>query len=114
MQTVARGGSSYRVADPAWTDPLDGRYSMQFGGRWNAPGSHPVVYLNADIETARANVRRLLDHQLRDSPFTVEDLEPSELPALVTVTSPVLEHLDLVTSEGCTTSGLPSTYPLDT
>jgi hypothetical protein len=113
METIERGGDGFRVAAPDWDDPLDGSYSMRFGGRWNAPRSHPVVYLNADRETARANARRFLDDQLRGSPFTVEDLAPSELPLLITVISPALEHLDVVTPGGCEANGLPETYPLD-
>ena len=35
---MRRGGDYLRVADPAWADPLDGRFSARRGGRWNPPG----------------------------------------------------------------------------
>jgi hypothetical protein len=113
VKTITRGGIGYRVADPEWEDPLDGRYSMKFGGRWNSPGSFPVVYLNADLTTAKSNARRLLDTRLRGSPFSVDDLELTQLPLLVTVRSHLLEHVDVVTTAGMVANGLPSTYPLD-
>ena len=49
------------------------------GGRWNPPGAFAALYLCRDVETARANARRLLDGQ----PFTFDDLLPERLPALV-------------------------------
>jgi len=48
-----------RVADPGWEDPLDARWAGRTGGRWNPPGSHPTLYLNADLETARLQILRL-------------------------------------------------------
>lgn len=113
MELVERAGEYYRVADPAWSDPLDGSHSMQFGGRWNAPGSFPVTYLNADLGTAKANARRLLTEQLRGQPFRAEDLHPTELPVLISVDLPVDRYLNVVTNAGCTDSGLPATYPDD-
>jgi RES domain-containing protein len=113
VELGARGGEYHRVADPSWSEPLDGSYSMQFGGRWNAPGSFPVTYLSADLGTAKANARRLLTHRLSGQPFRAEDLDPTELPVLVSVEVPDDRYLDVVSDAGCARSGLPATYPDD-
>ena len=113
MEVIDREGEYYRVADSAWSDPLDGSYSMRFGARWNAPGSFPVTYLNADVGTARANARRFLTEGLQGQPFSVEDLDPAELPVLVSTDVPDGQYLDVVTRPGCVGNGLPPTYPSD-
>lgn len=113
MELIVRGGEYYRVADPAWEDPLDGSYSMRFGGRWNAPASFPVIYFNADLGTARANARRFLTEQFAGQPFSAEDLDPSELPVLVSSDIPPDRYLDVVTRAGIVANGLPATYPGD-
>ena len=113
MEFIERSGECHRVADPSWQDPLSGAYSMRFGGRWNAPGSFPVVYLNADIPTARANARRHLTEQLRGYPYGAQDLDPSELPVLVSTDLPQHDYLDIVTDGGIDGVGLPVTYPKD-
>ena len=51
--TVRRGGEYNRLADPAWQDPLDTSFAKSMGGRWNAPGSFEVLYLNRDVRVAR-------------------------------------------------------------
>lgn len=108
FRTVRRGGEYHRVADPAWKRPLDGRYAMEAGGRWNPPGSFPAVYLNADVATARANVARRLEGR----PFAPEDLDPAEAPVLVSTRVKPGAFVDIVTDEGCVAAGLPATYPL--
>ncbi|HUY21390.1 MAG TPA: RES domain-containing protein [Acidimicrobiales bacterium] len=113
MEVIERGGEHCRVADPDWEDLLDGSYSMRFGGRWNAPGSFPVIYLNADLDTARANARHLLTERLRGQPFMAEDLDPAQLPVLVWAAAPARRYLDVVTRDGIVANGLPTTYPLD-
>ena len=107
FRTVRRGGRYLRVADPSWDDPLDGSYSKRLGGRWNAPGSYPVVYLNAGLTGARANVRR----KLEGLPYGPEDLEPSAAPLLVITEVGTDEHVDVVTDEGCRAARLPASYP---
>ena len=78
------------------------------GGRWNAPGTFAVLYLCRDVETARANARRLLEGQ----PFTFDDLLPERLPALVETTVPEARYVDAVTARGLASLELPATYPL--
>lgn len=106
---IKRGGPHYRLADPDWDNPLDGSYSRMRGGRWNAPGTFPVVYLNASRATARANVRR----RFAGRPYAVEDLAPQEAPDLVETRLPALDYVDVVSDDGCLAAGLPSTYPKD-
>lgn len=113
MEVIDRDGEYYRVADPAWGDPLDGSYSMRLGGRWNAAGSFPVTYLNADLGTARANARHFLTEKLSGQPFAAEDFERSELPVLISLDLPRRGYLDVVTREGIVRNGLPITYPAD-
>ncbi len=108
-QYVVRAGTYFRVAEPGWDDPLDGAYSMTAGGRWNAPGSFPVVYLNREQPTARANVDRLF----RGAPYTVLDMRPEMRPVLIRTTVPEGAFVDAVTADGLDALGLPTTYPLD-
>lgn len=97
------------MADPSWTNPLRGRYAQQRGGRWNPPGSFPVVYLNSTGKVARANLRR----RFAGLPYGPESLDPVEAPVLVTTHVPEASYMDLLTEEGCAAAGLPKTYPLD-
>lgn len=106
---VSRGGSYFRVADPAWPDPLDGLPGVATGGRWNEPGSFPVVYLNR----TRSLARKFVAHKLRDQPYSPEDLDLATGPALVTVDLENEDHADVVTNEGCIAAGLPGSYPRD-
>jgi hypothetical protein len=96
-----------RVADPGWRDPLDGRYARARGGRWNPPESFPVVYLCASIAVARAVVLGRLEGQ----PFGPEDLDRRTAPVLVGASVPQHRYVDIVTGRGCTSAGLPETYP---
>ena len=50
----------WRIADPAWTNPLDPSFAQRQGGRWNPPGSFPTLYLNEDTATARRNLRAFI------------------------------------------------------
>ena len=66
MRHLRRGGPYLRVADTGWRRPLAREYSLVAGGRWNAPGSFGVVYLNATPAVARAQVRIKARHGLRE------------------------------------------------
>lgn len=107
LRGVRRGGDYLRVANPSWEDPLDGAYARDAGGRWNAPESFPVVYLNRAIEVARANVRRLFAGQ----PYGPEDLDPREAPVLVETLVAEDDYVDVVSDAGCRAAGLPASYP---
>lgn len=98
----------YRVADGKWGDPLDPTFAQRFGGRWNPPDSHPTLYLNEDLHTARAQIARMLD----GSPVRPDDLDPPYV--LVTATLPSRQVVaDAVTDVGLDALGLPATYPMD-
>ena len=84
MITVEIGGTYSRVADPDWDDPLDTDFSVATGGRWNAPGTFPVLYLNETLGAARANVFMRLAEQRRLG-ITLDMLDPLGLPVLVDV-----------------------------
>src|SRR6266508_774324 len=109
MRTIERGGGYLRVADPAWDDPLDGAYARQAGGRWNPPGSFPVVYLCGTVAVARGVVLRRLEGQQ----FGPEDLDPDSAPVLFEATVPRDRYVDAITARGLSSLGLPRTYPLD-
>ena len=113
MESLERGGAYLRCASPSWSDPFDGSYSMRFGGRWNGPGTFPVVYLNANRETAKANARRLLTKGFNSVFVSAEDLDPSELPTLIATIVLDEQYIDIVSDGGCAAAGLPTTYPLD-
>ena len=106
---VTRGGVYVRVADPDWDDPLSGAHAKARGGRWNAPGAFPVVYLNGDVRVARANLLQ----RFEGLPYGPEDLEPSAGPMLVSTVVPEDAFVDVVSDAGCIAVGLPPTYPSD-
>ena len=99
-----------RVADPAWSDPLDPSFAARRGGRWNPPGSHPTLYLNEDVATARANVAAFIGAW----PYEPEELRDEAAPVLVSATLPRSQQVaDVHTAAGVAAVGLPATYPLD-
>lgn len=105
--TINAGGRHVRVADPDWDDPLDGAYARDNGGRWNRPGSYPVVYLNRTLKAARLNCL----HKYRDLPYGPEDLDESEAPVLVATDVPDGEHADCISDSGLKGWNLPTSYP---
>jgi RES domain-containing protein len=109
MRRLARGGAYFRIADPGWADPLDASYSQARGGRWNPPGRFPVLYLNRDRRTSRANLQR----KFAGRPYGPEMLDPAQAPVLIETVVDRADFVDAVTDEGCIDLGLPVTYPLD-
>jgi len=104
------GWTWWRIADPAWTDPLDPSFAMQCGGRWNPPDSYPTLYLNEDPVTARLNLRAFI----AEWPYEPEDLRSDTGPALVGATLPRNQRVVEVHSPaGVRAAGLPATYPFD-
>ena len=100
----------WRVADPAWSDPLDASSAGRSGGRWNPPDSFPVLYLNEDRMTARLNLRAFIE----DWPYEPEDLRDDTAPALVGCVLPGRQIVcEAHSSAGLRAAGLPATYPLD-
>ena len=109
MRHVRRGGAYFRIADADWADPLNAAYSLVHGGRWNPPSSFPVLYLNRDVRTSRANLSR----KFAGRPYGPEMLDPARAPVLIQTTVKEAPFVDAVTDEGCVDLGLPITYPLD-
>jgi hypothetical protein len=96
-----------RVADPEWTNPLDPSFAAVHGGRWNPPGSFPVLYLNADVSTASMRLARMLEGW----PVSLDDLDDEGF-VLVAATLPRAQDCaDAVSAEGLVSLGLPATYP---
>lgn len=109
-ETLADRHQWWRIADPSWKDPVDPTFAQQRGGRWNAVGSHPTLYLNEDVVTARMNMELFSAAW----PYEPQDLRPERAPVLVGVTLPRSQIVaDAHTPEGLTGLGLPLTYPLD-
>jgi hypothetical protein len=102
------GHTWWRVADAAWDDPLDATWADRAGGRWNAPGDGPTLYLNADVATARAQVPRMLAGTAIDP----EDLRDDAPFVLIPVRLPSRQRVaDATTDTGLVALGLPRTYP---
>ncbi len=100
----------WRIANPAWANPLDPRFAQQQGGRWNPPGSFPALYLNEDMVTARLNLFDFISKW----PYEPEDLRDNTGPALVGCSLPRRQVVcDACSSAGVRAVGLPDTYPLE-
>lgn len=101
------GGRYFRVVDWHWHDPLDASHSARPpGGRWN-PAGLPCLYLNADVQTARANAL----HRFAGRPVSIDDVDPASAPHLVEVEVPPGTAADAFSEAGLKAVGLPSTYP---
>ena len=100
-----------RVAQRDWADPLDTSFAQRQGGRWNPPNSWPTLYLNRDLDTARAQIARLLAR----TPITPDDLadDAYELLAVTLPTADSADIVDIVSHEGVTAADLPATFPHD-
>ncbi len=109
-ETLADAHVWWRIADPAWADPLDPTFAAKRGGRWNPAGSFPTLYLNEDPVTARLNLRRFI----ADWPYEPEDLRDDAGPILVGAHLPRRQTVcDAHTRRGVAAADLPASYPLD-
>jgi hypothetical protein len=97
-----------RVADPLWTNPLDPSFAAASGGRWNPRDSFPVLYLNADVITARLQIDRIAE----DHPFTADDLDDDAYLLVATTLPRSQTCADAVSRAGLKSLGLPPSYPL--
>jgi hypothetical protein len=106
--TVGPEDLFWRVADTSWDDPMDPTWADRAGGRWNAPGDGATLYLNADLDTARAQIARMLLNTAID----VEDLRDDAPFVAVPVRLPARQRVaDATTDLGLVALGLPRTYP---
>lgn len=109
-ERLSDGWTWWRIADPAWADPLDPSFAAKRGGRWNPPDSFPTLYLNEDRVTARLNLRAFIARW----PYEPEDLRPDSGPVLVGAVLPrAQDACDVHTPAGVRGAGLPAAYPLD-
>jgi RES domain len=106
---VDRGGPYVRVADPGWRRPLDPSYAAARGGRWNPPGSFPVIYLCRTPEVAR----QVVLGRFEGLPYGLLDVRADRRPVLVDTDVPPHRAVDVVTEAGCRAASLPTTYPYD-
>jgi len=91
-------------------NPLDPDYARRVGGRWNPPRAYPVLYLNADLTTARSQLERMLE----GSPVSLDDLDEDAF-VLIAARLPKQQRCaDAVSAAGLRALGLPGSYPLDT
>jgi hypothetical protein len=98
-----------RVAAASWKNPLDPNYAHQTGGRWNPPNVYPVLYLNGDLATARAQLERMLE----GFPAGLDDLDDDAF-VLVAARLPKRQRCaDAASAAGLKALGLPGSYPLD-
>lgn len=98
-----------RVASPEWDQPLDPSFAKTTGGRWNPANSFPILYLNANVVTARLQIERMLE----GTASTPDDLADDAY-VLVAARLPLNQSAaDAVTDEGLNALNLPASYPLD-
>lgn len=107
---LSEGHRWLRVADEAWDevwdDPLDPAFAHRHGGRWNPPNSYATLYLNENLDTARAQIHKMLE----GSPVRPEDIDQGY--ALIAATLPSRQDVaDAVTDTGLAALGLPDAYP---
>jgi len=105
--TTKKSGTYYRVCDPLWSNCCDSSFSERSGGRWNPPDAFPVLYLNATIETARANAQKVYDGEA----YGLFDLNPVARPHLQVVNLVASNPVDAISLEGLHALGLPGSYP---
>ena len=109
-ETLSDAHVWWRIADPGWVDPLDPGFAQRSGGRWNPPGSFPVLYLNEDVATAQGNLHAFIARW----PYEPEDLRDDRGPMLVGCVLPRRQMVcDAHSPAGVRAAGLPRSYPLD-
>ncbi len=86
---------------------VDGTYAQREGGRWNPPGSFPVLYTSCTEAVAIANLR----HRYRGSPFQPWELDEADQADLYGLDVDQDRLVDAVSNAALAGIGLPSTYP---
>jgi len=109
-ELLPEGHEWLRIAEASWADPLDPSFAAGRGGRWNPPDSHPTLYFNEDLVTARLNLR----HFIEGWPYEPEDLRNDTGPVLVHALLPRKQVVaDVHSREGVAAVKLPAGFPLD-
>ncbi|HVA37856.1 MAG TPA: RES domain-containing protein [Candidatus Dormibacteraeota bacterium] len=107
MRHIIRGGRYFRIGARAWQNLRDTSYAKALGGRWNVAGSFGALYLNATIEVAAANARRLHEGEL----YSLDDLRPEMQPDLVPFDVERRPFVDAVGRNGLRALRLPPRTP---
>lgn len=110
VELLPNGWTWWRIANRAWSDPLDPAFAQACGGRWNPPRSYPTLYLNEERTTARLNLRQFVSQW----PYEPEELRSENGPVLIGATLPRDQRVcDAHTPRGVRALGLPETFPYD-
>lgn len=104
--TITVQGNVYRTIPHGSQTPLSSSYAYNFGGRWNAAGTFPVLYTSASLAGARAYI----NWQAAFSGVALADWAPEDRPDLL-VLSIEASFADVASDSGLKYYGLPNTYP---
>src|SRR5712691_5273972 len=94
-KTVLKG-TVYRCIPNSSDAPLSTEYTVRDGGRWNAPGAHPVMYTFLSQTLARSWV----EASLASVALTLNDAQPDKLPDLLLLECELENVANLTTNEG--------------
>jgi hypothetical protein len=100
-------GMVFRTIPHSSQTPLSADFAFNSGGRWNFPGSYPVLHTSASVTGARAFV----DWQSDYFGLPWDDVAPERQPDLL-VLSIDASFADVASDTGLTSYGLPVTYPI--
>ncbi len=85
----------------------DGTFAQRDGGRWNPPGSFPVLYTSCSRDVATAN----LQHKYQGRSFQPWELAEDDQEDLYELEIHQDGLIDVVTDAGVAGVGLPTKYP---
>lgn len=105
--TVLVDGNLFRTIPHGSATPLSSQFAFDFGGRWNSPGSYPVLYTSSSVTGARNYVNWQADH----AGLPLDAWAPENQPDLLII-SVTASFADLATDYGLVNRGLPPTYPV--
>jgi len=100
--TIDVSGTFYRVVPHSTMEPTSTQFTYEWGGRWNAPFTFPVLYTSSSVQVARNFVD--WTSQYYGLPLGTPDLLVFNFSARVA---------DFVTDQGLIHYGLPTSYPLE-
>ena len=105
--TITVQGNIYRIIPHSSQTPLSSSYASDLGGRWNGPGTFPVLYTSASMAAARAFV----NWQVNFGGIDLADWAPEDQPDLL-VLSIEAAFADVASDSGLKFYGLPTPYPI--